>query len=199
MKKSKILNIFIAILLLISIQTLSIAATGTVNSGTVRVREKPTTESEIVEVVNQGDKINITGEDGNWYKVKVGNVEGYIRKDLLAVEGEVTPTTTPEPPAEEPETPTETPAEPPAEDPNTNPEVNTNITKNDKEITTIESGVAVGQTVKLTKETKIKALPLANSSNMAKLEADTDVTVLEVINKWCRIEQGDYAGWVRID
>ena len=63
------------------------------NVETVRVREKATTDSDIVELVSIGDKITITGEEGNWYKVKVGKVTGYIRKDLLTVDGKTTEVT----------------------------------------------------------------------------------------------------------
>ena len=119
MKKNKILKIFVAIALLISIETSAIAATtGVVNVETVRVREEATTDSDIVKLVSIGDKITITGEEGNWYKVKVGKVVGYIRKDLLTVDGEIVKVDDEENSSDsnqqEPsngETPTETPTE----------------------------------------------------------------------------------------
>lgn len=212
MKKNKILKIFIAIILLISLETVAIAATtGVVNVDTVRVREEATTDSDIVELVSIGDKITITGEEGNWYKVKVGKVTGYIRKDLLTVDGKVTPTeepeepdsTTTEPPVqtEEPNNneDKETPGEVPTEQPTENYDVT--VERNDTTISTIKNtgNLSVGKTLKLNQETKIKILPSANSCNIAKLPANTEVTVLEVINSWCRIETGEYAGWVRID
>ena len=57
----------------------------------------------------------------------------------------------------------------------------------------------VGQKMQLEAETKIKILPSANSSNIASLSANTEVTILEIINSWCRIEAGENVGWVRID
>ena len=53
--------------------------------------------------------------------------------------------------------------------------------------------------MQLTSATKIKILPSANSSNIAELQANTEVTIIEVINSWCRIEAGENTGWVRID
>ena len=233
MRKNKILKIFIAIMLLVSIQTSVIAAsTGIVNVDTVRVRKKATTQSGIVALVSIGDKVTITGEEGDWYKVKAkdedGNsVEGYIRKDLLKVDEktvevepnqkeekepeqqqepqpnnttqtEETPNQTEEPATTGGETPQEEEPTENEEQPNEN---RTGVIEQDTEISTIKitGGVSTGKKVQLTKETKIKILPLANSSNIAKLEANTEVTVLEVINKWCRIEAGEYTGWVRID
>lgn len=243
MKKNKILKILVAIVLLISIETSAIAATtGVVNTDTVRVRNKPSTSnSKIVTLVSIGDKITITGEDGDWYKVKVDGVVGYIRKDLLTVEGKTTEiekepenndtteqkpldnqTTTENP--DETEKPEEVPGEtagqetpvdndvPQDETPSNGETANEGTTGEtlsngvevkygDKTISTIKVAerVSAGRKVNLTTETKIKILPSANSSNIAELQPNTEVTILEVINSWCRIEAGENIGWVRID
>lgn len=253
MKTNKILKIFIAIILLVSIHSTVIAATGVVNSDTVRIREKPTTGSKIIGLVSIGDKMTITGEENNWYKVKGkddhgNNVEGYIRKDLLKVEGELIFEEKPEQPEEnnnndsnetpnQPEEPNtnsgeasgggasgeetpngdgenneETPNENPnnnGETPNENPEDEPNegagsvkIEKDDRTISVMKAveGVSAGQKLQLSEEIKIKILPSANSSNIAKLQANTEVTILEKINSWCRVETQEGAcGWVRID
>lgn len=220
MKINKVLKIFITIVLLVSIEVTAIAATiGVVNADTVRVREKPSTEadSDIIGLVSIGKKVTIIGEEGNWYKIKGtddhgNNIEGYIRNDLLDVEGKDT-TETPNKKTEEPtqgndEQPTqteetekntgtqnETSAEQPSEG------IDINSSKNDTTISTIKliDGVSVGSKVQLTEQTKIKIIPSANSTNMAELQANTEVTVLEIINRWCRVETGEYAGWIRID
>ena len=246
MRKNKVLKIFIAILLLISIQTSVIATTkGVVNTDTVRIREKSTTNSDIVGLISIGNKVTILGEENGWYKVNCKddhgeNVEGYIRKDLLTVDkGAVIPSDeTEEPtdndtatgdkttPTEQPEVtgstagqegPTEeNPNDKPTEDGKSaggeqsnegetagtqKPNVGITVETMDKTISTLKiaGGVSAGKKVQLTEETKIKILPSANSSNIAKLNANTEVTVLEVINSWCRIEAGEYVGWVRID
>ena len=233
MRKNKLLKIFIAIVLLISLETSAIAATtGVVNVETVRVREEATTDSDIVELVSIGDKITITGEEGNWYKVKVGKVTGYIRKDLLTVDGGTTVTPTEDTnkddntnTSEEPDNNSGTSGDETTnnDDGATSGDATTSnndgdttgdasgeqtgeivgaaVQANDTTISTIKSSKVgtVGQKVQLTEETKIKILPSANSSNIASLSANTEVTVLEVINSWCRIEAGEYVGWVRID
>lgn len=259
MRKNKLLKIFIAIVLLISIEASVIAATtGVVNTDTVRVREKPaTTNSSIVGLVSIGKKVTILGEENGWYKVKAKDdsgedIEGYIRKDLLTVDGgtTVTPTednndddnnsdgnnqgtTTGDNNSDDGKTNT-------SEDPDNNTgtsggETTTNndgatsgdattnnndsattgdasgeqpsenvgvaVQVNDTTISTIKASKVgtVGQKVQLAVETKIKILPSANSSNIASLSANTEVEVLEIINSWCRIEAGEYVGWVRID
>ena len=74
--------------------------------------------------------------------------------------------------------------------------------KENKKISTIKltEGVSEGGKVTLDHEIEIKILPSANSSNIEKLQEGTEVTVLEIINKWCRVETAEGAcGWVRID
>jgi len=231
MRKNKILKIFVAILLLVSLETSVIAASiGVVNKDTVRVRSKATTNSGIVALVSIGDKVTIIGEDEDWYKVKAKDQDGdtktgYIRKDLLTVDGK-TSTETPDEPEEEeitePEQAVEdnnsevedetnreeetsdneeTPAEGSDEE-TTNEPIETVVERNDISIDTIKKSVNLSEEKKLqlTENTKIKILPLANSRNIIELQANTEVTVLEVINSWCRIESAEGAcGWVRID
>lgn len=213
MKKNKILKIFVAIIILISINSTAIATTGIVNSDTVRVREKPSTakDSEIIGLVSVGRKVTIIGEEDNWYKVKAtddhgNNIEGYIRKDLLNVEGNLVieePRENNGNSVQEPnqiEQPSQ--GEEPNEEEKTNNDNSAVIEKNDKSISKIKSteGVSVGKKLEITGEIKIKILPSANSNNIAKIEANTEVQVLEIINKWCRIETAEgVCGWVRID
>lgn len=86
-KKITLFIIFIALIFILNLGTSVIATiTGTVNTETVRVREKASTDSDIVTLVSIGEKIVITGEEGDWYKVQIENETGYIRKDLLKVD-----------------------------------------------------------------------------------------------------------------
>jgi len=248
MKKSRGLKIFLIVTLLVSLQIPSIAVTtGVVNTDTVRVRSKATTDSSIVALVSIGDEITIIEENENWYKVEAkdddGNdVEGYIRKDLLTVEGDVPTSVTPSDNKEdepevapsEPEEPdasddpedaeqpgeSEVPGETQQPDETENPgenegtddvenstgeapaENNTMVDeKETKTISTLKStgGLYAGKTMQLAEQIMIKILPSANSTNIAKIEANTQITVLEVINNWSRIETEGACGWVRID
>lgn len=52
----------------------------------VNVRKKPSTDSEIVGKLYQGCAANILERlEGNWVKIKSGDVEGYIASDFLAI------------------------------------------------------------------------------------------------------------------
>lgn len=52
----------------------------------VNVRKKPSTESEVVGKLYQGCAADILERlEGNWVKIKSGDVEGYIASDFLAI------------------------------------------------------------------------------------------------------------------
>ena len=44
-------------------------ATGIITGVTVRMREKPTTSSEIIRNLDEDNKVDVLEKEGNWYKV----------------------------------------------------------------------------------------------------------------------------------
>ena len=59
--------------------------TGKVNVETARVREKADGSAEIIDGLDYGTTVNIIAEEGDWYKIKSGNIEGYISKKLITL------------------------------------------------------------------------------------------------------------------
>lgn len=55
-----------------------------VKGSSVYVRTEPSTDSDIITSLIKNTDVKVLGESGDWYKVKFGNHEGYIRKDLLS-------------------------------------------------------------------------------------------------------------------
>lgn len=50
----------------------------------VKLRKKPDTSSDVIKIVKQGDKVNVTGEEQNgFYPVKAGDKSGYIMVSYL--------------------------------------------------------------------------------------------------------------------
>ena len=47
------------------------------------IRSEANTDSESVGVLLPGHMAEIISDDGSWSKIKSGNVEGYVRDDLL--------------------------------------------------------------------------------------------------------------------
>lgn len=51
----------------------------------VNIRSGPNTESEVVGKLYNGCATDILATEGDWVKIKSGNVEGYIKSDYLAI------------------------------------------------------------------------------------------------------------------
>lgn len=150
------------------------ATTGKVATETLNLRKEPSTSSSVLELLNDGDKIEIISDEGDWYKVKHGENEGYVSKEYVKVdEGETQgqPTTT---------TPTEPTAEPATTEPTTQP--STNVTPN--------------TTIKLEKDVTIKILPLINSKDLVVAKSGEEVTVITTANNWMFIQTNEIAGWI---
>lgn len=55
-----------------------------VNSLSVYVRKGPSTSDEIVTSLIKDTDVTVVGENGEWYKIKYKEIEGYIYKNLLS-------------------------------------------------------------------------------------------------------------------
>lgn len=59
------------------------AKTGTVTGNTVNVRSGPGTDYSKVGSVAKGDTVKILGTEGNWYRISIGNVTGYVSAEYV--------------------------------------------------------------------------------------------------------------------
>ena len=57
-------------------------STGKVISGSLNVRKAP--GGQVIKVLNDGQKVQIAEEDGDWYKIS-GPFEGYVMKKFIEV------------------------------------------------------------------------------------------------------------------
>ena len=181
MKKKKISTIVIIFILLIIVALNSIAATGTATVDSLRVREKPSASSEIVEMLSVGQKVEILGTEGDWYKIKFNNVIGYVSKTYLSTTDVITgaetttPTTT---------TPTETTPEIPSATPSseTNTEmINENLSQ---------------KNVSLAKDAEVYLVPSVFSIKTSTIKANTTIKVLFDFGSWIKIEYNGQEGWI---
>lgn len=74
--------LFIALFCIMCTKIISIAATATIITETLRLRKEPTTDSKIVDLISEDEKVEIieanVGDDKNWYKVKYKGNTGYV-------------------------------------------------------------------------------------------------------------------------
>lgn len=77
-------NLLVLSLLLINIQTFS-QETKYVNADILNVREKATSQSEVINKIKRGQKIKVFSSEGKWSKVILDNGEtGYVSSDFLS-------------------------------------------------------------------------------------------------------------------
>ena len=57
--------------------------TGTVSGEGLRVRAEANTEAEIIAVPENGSKLTVTGEEGEWYQVSVNGTQAYVNGQYL--------------------------------------------------------------------------------------------------------------------
>lgn len=209
-KLKNILIIFIMIIGLVFVNMpISIATiTATVNTNSVRVRSEANTESEIIEIASKGEKVEVIEKVDNWYKVKYNKKEGYIRGDLLdIVDDSKIPNNTN---TNSESTDNAINQEQSNQDPEQNSEGKTGTnqdTNNDEKvvdtgISTIKLGQNVlneGDKIVISNDVNLKILPVVNSNNIVNISANTEVTVTEIINSWCKIETEEQSGWLRIE
>lgn len=57
-----------------------------INGSSVYMRSEPSTSSDVVTILIKNTDVTVTGESGDWYKVKFDEYSGYIYKELLSNE-----------------------------------------------------------------------------------------------------------------
>ena len=194
-KKTKVVITIIALCFgLIFVGTKAYATTGKAINESTRIRKSANTDSEVVAVMTKGEKIEILSEEKGWYKVeyKEGNnkITGYVRNDLLDVEGKkkeeekkeevkVEEILTSSAKTEEKEEKNEEVVE----ETNMDAEVEQEEIEEDTEL-------------QLTTDTDLQLLPVIFSCKTGRIAANTKISVVEVIGNWTRIEAENQEGWV---
>ena len=170
--KQKLVLIFIITLyIIVQFAIPSSAATGTISSTSIRLRKEPSTSSEILETILQGEKVEIISEENGWYKAKYGKLNGYLSKEYVKVDGDVI---------------NEGASEPKQDDANkNNPDTTTPVSTEPEEDTKPENN----------QEKSIYILPLINSTVIYKIKAEDTENILQTINNWKYVEVNGIRGW----
>lgn len=158
------------------------ANTATVTVETANIRESTDTDATILDLVNQGESVEILETSGEWSKIKYKNIVGYLRNDLLSLEAETEK-------VEENTVVENTAVENKVEE-------STATVENNKEEVKPED--MIGK-CKLTQDTTLKVIPLIHSLDIQNISKDTEVEVLNTMNKWAYIKNGDKQGWVVLE
>ena len=61
------------------------AKSGTVNATSLNVRKEPSADAEKAGSLKNGTKVEILGEEGDWYQIRYNDLTGYAKKEFIAV------------------------------------------------------------------------------------------------------------------
>lgn len=178
MKIKKLAIIILMTSFLIILGTKAYATTGTINDKTVDLKKQPDSKT-ILDYLNKGDEVEILEQEDGWYKVKAqteqGMVTGYVSEKFIDVENNAN-------------------TEAPTEEPKTTETNSTDISVQTTETST-SANIEEDKQYTLTQEISVKAVPLINSREKAKLIGN--VTITEIINDWAKVENDTESGWIR--
>ncbi len=188
--KSIVMLAGISIVALFFINISFAANTAKVKVETANLRETADTNSKILELLSQNQEVTILEQEGEWYKVKAQGITGYLRQDVITVNGNAQNTT------EQANTENST-----SENPETtnNQENQTNETETPKTNTESQTQNKDEKTKKVAEDTKLKIVPAINATETIQVKKDQEVVIIEKINGWVCIEVEKVKGWIRED
>ncbi|MBR4081936.1 MAG: peptidoglycan-binding protein [Clostridia bacterium] len=94
MSMKRIGALILCAVMILTIPLEALAATGTVNTSSLKLRQKASTSGKVLQTLDKGDKVTVLSATGDWYKVTYGRYTGYVMKKYLKVSGKVTTATT---------------------------------------------------------------------------------------------------------
>ena len=225
--KQKIVSIIIAFIILLFANISLGAGTATITVETARLRESPSQNASILELISLNEEVEILGQEGEWYQVRYNGITGYLRNDLLQVANQDTSNTNTE--TNEGNTVDSQTSENTTETNNTSSEGNTtdqtsnqttqntdntadtsNTTTNEttsneintnvqNENTNQETEIDITGKYTVSTDTNLKIVPLINALDTGTLKANNEVEIVELINKWAYVSNDAIQGWIRYD
>lgn len=168
-----------AILCMISASSV-FAATGKVTGNSVRIREKASTDSSIVETVSKNTEVEVISEEGDFYKITYESKEGYIHKDYVKVDLSK---------EENSNTTSESSENVDNNSENTNNESDNNDKKDDE-----QKDSKIGNT--LNSDSNLYLMPTLSSSKIDSLKKNTKVKVERTVSNWSYVTYKNKAGWL---
>lgn len=154
---------FFTILLVNSIY----ASTGKVTSKLVRLRKENNTNSDIITNIKKDEVVEILGEKDNWYNVKYKDFTGYVSKDYVEKQEEVSDTTEQQVPQEQEEV----------------------------KVQVVEESI-VGKDYTILKNTKLRLNPNFSSIVLENISKDTMIKVTKQLGNWIEILVNNKTGWI---
>ena len=80
-----VLTFYIISILFLLIININLPKSGIVYFENTFIMEKPSSGSDLYQIVKKGDKLKIIGQESVWYKIKINKTEKYIRKKNIKI------------------------------------------------------------------------------------------------------------------
>lgn len=183
--KSIVMIAAVGIISLFFINMSLAANTGKISVETANLRETAEEDAKILEQLSINDEVEVIEKTGNWYQVKAKGMTGYVRQDLITVNGEVAQNTT---------DPNQETAEKQEEAETSKEENQSNEAEQKTE--TEEKEIELGKN-KIAEDTKLKIVPVINATDTIEVKKDEEVNVIEIVNGWVCVEAKTTKGWIR--
>ncbi len=203
-----ILEIVVTLCMVFLLTSKSMATTAIVDTDTLKLRKEASTDSTVLELLNLGEKLNVIEQSGDWVKVKVNGMTGFVHKDYVKIEEEEREEPIMQQPQEEKPEKTETENE------------NSNLQQNNNEVTEQNQGSTINEVVEQNQESTIEEgteqskeftireatlktnadvfiLPLINTIKIGNLSKNQDILIMDEVNGWFYIQTEEISGWVR--
>lgn len=183
--KSIVMMAAVGIISLFFINMSLAANTAKVRVETANLRETAEENAKILEQLSINEEVEVIEKTGNWYQVKAKGMTGYVRQDLITVNGEVelNVTTSNQETAEKQEE-----AEQPKEENKSN--------EAEQKTETEEKEIKLGKN-KIAEDTKLKIVPVINATDTIEVKKDEEINVIEIVNGWVCVEAKTTKGWIR--
>lgn len=220
----------IAIIVIMLFVTVSFAAdTAKVSVETARLRKEASEDSTILELISLGEEVEILGQSGNWYQVEYKGITGYLRNDLIQVDGETqsngsetatsgetvdTSATAQNNTQTGNEAGTTSENNPQAENANnltgtentesTQPQNTTGEQANGDTTTTgttdtTENEEDLTGKYQFTQDVEIKITPLINSLTVSSVKSGDTIEIQDKVNEWVLVSNENIQGWARFN
>ncbi len=231
MKKFKIsIRLFIiTFIMLLFINCSVFATTGKSTGDTVRIRQSPSTDAEVIDLLALDETVEILGTEGDWYKVSFKGNTGYVSKSFISTSGN-----------------TETNVDENTNETNSNEnnntqnsnqqnteansnEANNNVTNNNgtsndgvdnneansneadssqsadnlsnasDNSSNVTNTIPTRKIYKLAEDSQVNILPLISSEAIGDVKEGDSVTLIGCAGVWAYVKSGDVKGWLKLD
>lgn len=172
------ISLFISVIALLFINTISYASTGTALEP-VNLRKEASTSSTILEIIPKDKQVEIIEEAGDWYKVTYNNMTGFLYKKYVQ-KAEVVQENTQVDNKDESDNKSEE---------------NSQTTKKEDNVEEQKTEFVVVDK-KITTDCKIYITPVIYSSKINELKKDETVKVIQILNNWAYISKQNVSGWI---